>query len=227
MFDKTEILVPLDKYEKEVLQYEQGDMTPGKIIFYGSSAFTRWSKKWKHSSLAEDIRAKDGSEIALNHGIGGSTVEEQLYYYQRLVKAFKPKALVFCGLINDYASGYGTDEIIFMFKRLIEYARTDIPGIKFYLCDIHLTAHHIGEKNTPWCNYRDTINDFVRKYCVEHNDCTHLPTVESHLFFDSPEKAGNYDNVRTDIFIKDKIHFTQEGYNLFGKFFRTALDDIL
>ena len=36
-----------------------------------------------------------------------------------------------------------------------------------------------------------------------------------------------YDQLRTDIYIEDKMHFNQEGYDLCAQFFREQLDDIL
>ena len=60
------------------------------ILFYGSSGFTHWSPKYGFRPLEEDIRMKDGSPAAVNHGFGGATVEEGLYYYHRMVKPWEP-----------------------------------------------------------------------------------------------------------------------------------------
>lgn len=105
----------------------------GLILFYGSSSFTRWKPYWKHRPLEEDIRMKDGSRAAVNHGFGTSTSEELLYYYPRLVKPWNPRALVVYCHGNDLAAGYSAQEIMFLQSRLLEWARKDFPGIRFYL----------------------------------------------------------------------------------------------
>ena len=66
--------VPLKRLEKSIVEFEQKPIETGKILFYGSSGFTRWKPKYNHRPLEEDIRRKDGSPAAVNHGFGG--VEE-------------------------------------------------------------------------------------------------------------------------------------------------------
>ena len=68
----------LKKFENVVREYEEQPIEKGMILFYGSSAFTRWSTIYGNRPLEEDIRMKDGSPAAVNHGFGGSTVEEGL-----------------------------------------------------------------------------------------------------------------------------------------------------
>ena len=72
--------------KKYVLEYEKEEIEKGLIMFYGDSSFTRWSANWGHRPLEEDIRMKDGSKAVVNHGLGTSTAEEQLYFYNRIVR---------------------------------------------------------------------------------------------------------------------------------------------
>lgn len=216
--------VKLDEYEGYVKALEQGPIEEGKIMFYGSSLLTRWSEKWKHTNLEDDIRAKDGSKIAVNHGFGGSCVEEQLYYYNRLVKPWKPKALVFSGFLNDSWRGYTVPEIIFLFNRLFDYARHDMPGIHLYLTDIHPCEKHIGKPVTYWTHYHNELQAYVEEYCRKHEDTTLISWLQCPYFFENPEDIGQWDKMRTDFFVEDGVHYTQEGYDLTKKFLLEALE---
>ena len=208
------------RLEKEVIAYEEQEIETGKIIFYGDSGFTRWKEKFGHRPMEADLKN------VINHGFGSSTAEEQLYYYERLILPWKPKAIVNMTHGNDWDAGYTAPEIIFLQSRLFEYARRDIPGIRFYVCNVrpsvknreggsHLRAHEIE------------YNELLEAYCRKHDDCTLVDHWNNPLFFVDPNRIGEYDNIREDIFIEDKIHYNQTGYDLYAEFYREILKDEL
>ena len=45
--------------------------------------------------------------------------------------------------------------------------------------------------------------------------------------FETPEDVGNYKKVREDIFVKDKVHPNQAGYDILKEVFIQALDELL
>ena len=225
--NRPEIKVKIDRYEKDVLEYEKAPAKPGKIIFYGSSGFTRWKASYGNRPLEECIIGKDGKPAAINHGIGGSTVEDILYYYPRLVKAWKPRALVITSYINDYACGYSPEEIMFLLARLLADARTDMPGIKLYLTDVRPNAKHNDGYDKEWDDFTRTTNRLLKEYCAAHEDTALIELSKEALYYKNKEDIGNYFKTNDDIFIEDKIHFTPEGYDLFAEAFNRALADIL
>lgn len=222
-----EIKVQLDRFENEVKEYEKQPIEMGKIMFLGSSGFTRWSTKFGNIPLEECVVAKDGSKVAQNRGVGGSTMEEILYYYPRLVRPYKPKALIVSSCINDRPCGYTPDEMVSMLARLFAYARVDMPGIKLYVTDVRPNAKHIGVYDETWDNYTKGTNEALRKYCENHDDVTFIELSKEPMYYNNAEDVGNYFKVRRDIFIDDLMHFTPEGYRLFTDAFKRILDDIL
>lgn len=214
--------------KKYVLEYEKEEIQKGLIMFYGDSFFTRWSSQWGglQRSLEEDIRMKDGSRAIINHGFGTSTAEEQLYFYHRLVKPWEPRALVLHAHGNDAGFNYSPEEILFLQSRLIEYARYDMPGIRFYLCDVAPKKLTINDKGF-YHYHSQQYNQLLEEYCARHDDCTYVCHTSSALFYNEPSDVGSYDTIRTDIFVEDQIHFNQKGYELYKEFFLQVLDDIL
>lgn len=212
--------------KKYVLEYEKEEIEKGLIMFYGDSSFTRWSANWGHRPLEEDIRMKDGSKAVVNHGFGTSTAEEQLYFYNRMVRPWEPRALVVQTHGNDTDLNYSPEEIIFLQSRLLEYARCDMPGIKFYLCDVRPVQKTMDDKGTFY--YHEVqYNELLKDYCAKHDDCTYVCHTESPLFYNDPADVGGYDKIRTDIFVEDQVHYNQKGYDLYREFFLQVLDDIL
>ena len=198
----------------------------GLILFYSSSNMTRWSARWHHRPLEEDIRMKDGSRAAVNHGFGTSTAEEQLYYYDRCVRPWAPRALILGGMVgNDYAAGYTASEIIGLQARIFEYARKDFPGIKLYMYKRLPTIK--ASTPTPAKRSFDKEYDLLQKaYCDSHDDVTFLDVGKFPAFFQEGH-VGDYNYPREELFVEDGMHFNQQGYDVYRDFFLQALDDIL
>ena len=216
--------VALTRLEKSVLAYEAQPIEKGRIMFYGSSGFTRWGTKWNHRPLEEDILCKDGSPAAVNHGFGSSTAEELLYYYPRLVKPWAPRALVVSIIHNDHGFGYTPEEIVTNLSKLFAYARTDFPGIRLYVCD----ARHTLKWRTPeYFAYCAAFRRLLEEYCERHEDTTLICHADDPIWYQTPEDVGDRQKVREDIFVEDQVHFNQKGYDLYRTFMLRQLDDIL
>ena len=223
MFD---VNVDLTRLEESIVKFEQKEIQTGKIMFYGNSGFTRWkTEKWGHRPLEEDIRMKDGSSAAINHGFGTSTTEEQLYYYRRAVLPWKPRALVLLSYANNSTQGYSPSEMISLLARLCDYARHDIPGIKFYLCNVRPLLSYVG--NPAAILRAEEYNFLLEAYCKKHDDCIYVDHTKFPLFYNTPEDAGGYENLREELFVEDKVHYNQKGYDVYKKFFLEILDEIL
>ena len=219
-----DVRIKLDRLEKTVVGYENSPVQEGLIMFYGDSAFTRWK------TMEQDIRHKDGSQAVVNHGFGGSTSEELLYYYDRLVKPWKPQTLVVNAFSNDRDVAYTPDEIMTLQARLLEWARKDFPGIRFYLCEVRPLQLGIAEKavwHLQWQRHQLDYNKLLAQYCAEHEDCTLVSYINHPLFFDNPENIGDYYKIRTDVFLSDQVHYNETGYEMFKEFWLEQLDDIL
>ncbi|MBQ8359327.1 MAG: hypothetical protein IJX37_05380 [Oscillospiraceae bacterium] len=229
MFD---IQPNLKSLEKEIVAYEQGPIEKGKILFYGHSLFTRWgSPKWGYRRMDEDIRMKDGSLAVVNHGFGTSTSEELLYYYPRMVRPWEPRALVIATYANDCMYGYSPEDVMTNIAKLCAWARTDFPGIKLFLVEAHPCPNGKDAKiQDIWNNgkiKREKYNEMLHIYAQTHEDTKVIELWNCPELFETPEDVGNFRRVRDDIYVDDKVHPNQEGYNILGPIFRKALDELL
>ena len=215
----------LRRLESRIEKMEQKPVEKGMILFYGSSAFTRWSTKYGHRPLEEDIRMKDGSVAAVNNGFGGSTIEEGLYYYDRAVRPWQPRAIVLRFFPNDLSFGYTPAEILALLAQFCNWARADFPGVKLYICDA--MPHKRTANNGTWRCFANQFNRLVQEYCDENQDCTCVSQSRWPGFYNDPADAGDYTKIRMDIWVEDEVHMTQEGYDMYRDLFLDALDDIL
>ena len=212
------------QFEKDVCYAEAKGSETGRIVFVGNSGFTRWDPMYGMKAMEDQIRKKDGSPAVWNHGIGGSTTEDQLYYYDRLIKNYRPRALVLLSHGNNKSYGYSPEEAIFLLTRLCAYARTDFPGIWLYVCTSRPT--YAGRTNPAWLEYARKYDQLLEEYAAGHADVTVLRfSDEPRLFEDG--HAGDYTKARKDLCIEDMIHSNQAGFDILADFFTKALDELL
>ena len=198
----------------------------GLIMLYGPSNFTRWSnKKWGMVPAEEAIRMKDGSSAVVNHGFGTSTTEEQLYYYPRCVRPWAPRAMVTVSLGNDLSAGYTVDEVLSLFARLMQYARTDFPGIKLYTYNRLPNIRTRDAKPERFAQYME-YNQKIKAYCDEHDDVTLIDFTKFPSLFQEGH-VGDYAYPREELYVEDGTHFNQAGYDVYRDIFLEVLDDIL
>ena len=198
--------------EKQVCDYEAENAEPGQIVFYGPSNFTRWSTKYGMTPLREVLLGASGKPCCVNRGFGSTCPEHHLYYYHRMVKPLAPKILVyFPGIGNGLGFGYTIEEQWEMAQRVMVYAKTDFPDLKICLLGLNLykaskgSRYEISKKFDSW----------LREFAEEMPDCRYISTSDYVPLH------------RDDIYVEDNVHYNQEGYRIYGDFFKEALKDEL
>ena len=202
-----------ESMEDEVLEYEKEKIEKGKIVFYGSSTFTRWSARFGMRPLSESLIGKSGASCVINRGFGSSCAEHQLYYYPRLIRPLEPSAFVYIPFGNYSSFGYSVEENWELAQRVLAYAKTDFPDIKIYLCPTNPVNKELsitGQKNI------EKSISYMKAYC-DANSFASLVDISWHKEF----------NTRKDIFVSDNVHLNQTGYDMYEEIMRKALSDEL
>ena len=214
----------LDKFEPRALVYESVPVKEGLIMFYGDSYFTRWCNDYQNDNMEDVILSKDGSQAVINHGLGGACFDQLLYYYPRMVRAYKPKYLVLKSYGNDHYYGYTTNEILMLMARICQYARLD--GVE-HIYIIKPMPSFKGKDNVSGLRHMNNFWQGLKRYADEYDDVTILYPETIKEFYETPDDVGDFSKLREDIFIEDKVHLNAEGYKYYAEFYREALKDIL
>jgi hypothetical protein len=199
-----------DSMEQAVQTYEKEPTVTDQIVFYGPSYFTRWAPKYGMRPLREDIVGASGAPCVINRGFGSSCPEHQLYYYARLIHPLAPRVLVYHSHGNSASFGYTLEEEWELAQRVIVWTMTDFPDTRIYLVGVNPCKN----MDEAYGRTRETYNGWLRAFAETHENC----------FFIDPVTYPPL--LRQDIYT-DQVHFNQEGYDLFGEFFREALKDEL
>ncbi len=194
-----------DRYKDEIIEYEKKDsvegIKTGKILFAGSSSF----RKWKN--IEKDLFPFP----VLNRGFGGSTMSELDYYFFRIVKPYKPSAIVIYEGDNDVLAPFLTPEVILKsFKIFTELAKQYLPGTKIFFVSIKPSPSRI-----KYLKKMQKTNSLILNFCNSDRTLYYID-ITKPMF----NAKGN---IREDIFRKDRLHMNEKGYKIWAEIIKEAL----
>jgi len=202
--------IDLHRYKAQIIEIEEilqlRKPVENGILFYGSSTMANWR--------ANDMCYKQMAPLPItNTGFGGSTAEEALYYYHKLVLPVRPSVIVYYEGANDLMNNYSPTEVIETTHRVFEWARQDFPGIKFLIMPIKLSPaiQHILYPGTR-------CNELFADYAKQHDD-TYMLDLNSFMY----DKDGK---LRTDTYVEDMLHHTEKGYEELASYVKPVLEEI-
>lgn len=195
------------KWKKSIASLEEKNSTDlqGRIIFIGSSSI----RKWK--SLETDMAPLE----VINMGFGGCTVNDCVYYADRLVVPYKPEAVVFYAGTNDIAFGYSPSVVYARSVDFVNYIHEALPDTPIY----YIEQTRQPKRNKYWKKMKQ-LNSKMKKYADTDPLVTYIET-RSTL-------NTKKDKARSKYFVKDKLHFSKKGYDVWASVIRPVLyEDLL
>ena len=191
----------VNPFEKEIIAFAKSDsmVSPlqGKIVFVGSSSFTKW----------KDINQYFPGYAIINRGFGGSTLPDVIQYANETIIKYKPKqVIIYCGE-NDIASN-----------------DTITPAIvyKRFLILFNIIRSQLGHKtNIVFISLKPSILRWhLEAKMVQTNVLisAFLAKQSNTQFIDIHTPMLQYDGtVMKDIFIADHLHMNEKGYAIWQK----------
>jgi lysophospholipase L1-like esterase len=183
------------RWEPNIAKLEQQDAqnkpASGGVMFLGSSTIVRWK------TLASDFpEAKP-----INHGFGGSDICDSTYYADRIIFPLAPKTIFLRAGTNDIHGGKNAEQVFQDYKDFVAKVRTKLPDT---------TIVFIGLCPAPsrWKDRDETrkLNQLVETYTKETPGLQYIESYDLSL-----DANGN---AREELFVKDRLHFNDEGYKL-------------
>ena len=185
----------MTRYAETIEAYEQLPVETGKVLLYGSSFF----RNWGYDRAKEQWKRYAGLDV-VNHGFGGATVDELLYYYDRMVRPYQPTAVVLRPGHNDLTRGLTPEQAWFLTERLIAWLRTDWPELPIVILQVFDTKkYHNAQRIAQNAAYNQLMRDFAAANAG-------VSTVDLDPFFH--DENGEL----RDIFVEDGLHLTDPGY---------------
>ncbi len=184
------------RYEKAIVAFEEQDEaapTPEQaIVAVGSSSMRGW-----HKHIAEDL----APHVIIPRGFGGSNMHDVLYYTDRVVTKYNPKAVLLYEGDNDVASGVSAELVRSAYISFFEEVWKANPKTRIYVLSI---------KPSPsrWKHWPEMkrANELLMKECKRDKRLIYIDVATPMLAENGEPKA--------DIFLNDDLHMNRKGYEI-------------
>jgi lysophospholipase L1-like esterase len=181
------------KWLKEVVAYEAADEKSaprkGGIVFIGSSSIRMWK------TLKKDFPQHN----VIGRGIGGSQIEDSIFYADRLIFPYEPRMVVLYAGGNDINAGKTADRVVADFEAFVAKVRAKLPKTEI--------AYISVAGNPKRWKQVETVKEVNRR--IEE-----ITKKEKGLkFIDVFSKMMGPDGTpKPDIFVTDNLHMNEKGY---------------
>ena len=180
--------------ERLEIQIQKLEYNP-KLIFYGSSTFTSWSK----------CRTIFKEYNPLNLGFGGATLAACTWYFDRVFENIKEiDAIVIYAGDNDLGDGRHPEEVVLFLENLLLKIREKYGNVKCTWLSIKPSSARIELLES--IHY---TNKSVKKL-MSKDDNFYFVDIYHALLDENGKPDGKYFN-------EDGLHFNKKGYKLLTK----------
>jgi lysophospholipase L1-like esterase len=201
--------LPIDplRFTDEIRAFEAADrlsMPPaGGVVLTGSSSIRRWQ------SIKEDLAPL----TVVPRGFGGSTMADLLYYLDRIVLPYKPRAVVLYEGDNDTGRFVVPPvKIVRQFEKIVERIHTELPATRIYVLSVKPSLARVG----VWDKAVET-NSLLKEVVAQDSRLRYVDVATPLL-----DESGK---VMIDVFIDDGLHLNKKGTEIWATTIREALEE--
>jgi lysophospholipase L1-like esterase len=193
------------RFESSIKAFERADEknppAPDGIVVVGSSSIVKW-----RPTIQKDLAPLK----VIPRGFGGSTMNDALYYVDRIVNKYRPRAVVVYEGDNDIAAGISPQKISDTFTAFVAAIHKKLPETHIYLISIKPSP----SRKSLWPKSVEA-NNLMHATCDADKTLTYVSIVEP--MFDAGGK------VKSDLFNLDRLHMNAKGYALWRSILRPLL----
>lgn len=190
------------KHEIDALLAQDAIQPPPEhaVLFVGSSSIRLWT------SLAEDFP----NIAVINHGFGGSELADSVYYADKIVIPYNPRAVVIYAGDNDLNAGKSPEQVAADFAAFRTKLHATLPATQLFYLSVKLCA----SRAQVYAQVRKA-NKLIAADCAAHAHCAFVDVATPLLDADGKP--------RPELFRPDQLHLSPAGYTIW----KTVLSPLL
>ncbi len=160
------------------------------VLFMGSSSIRMWDLKKYFTDLP-----------VINRGFGGSCLSESTYYAGQIAAPYNPRLIVLYSGENDIADTKTPEEVRADFETFMAAISEKLPGVPV----IYISLKPSLARWALWPEMR-AANRLLKASCGRRTNCRFVDVAKAML--------GEDGKPRNELFQKDGLHMTDQGYRL-------------
>lgn len=165
------------------------------ILFTGSSSIRKW----------DDLEYVFAKYHALNRGVGGTVINDIIFYADDLIFAYHPRQIILYVGENDLTDEKTTaDSVLNRFTRLFKKIRTKLPGVP-----IAYIAMKPSPSRDKFKEKAMAANLLIKNYLGQQRSTSFIDIY--------PLMLTKTDESRPELFVKDMLHMNPLGYAIWEK----------
>lgn len=192
------------RFEKDIQAFEaESKVVPppqGAIVGIGSSSMRMWT------AIQEDLAPL----MIIHRGFGGSMMNDALYFADRIVLPYRPRAVLLYEGDNDAAIGIPPEKIRETFDAFVTKIHQALPNTRIYVIAIKPSILRWNIWGTM-----QRANELLKAACDADTLLTFIDIATPMLDEKQEPKSG--------IFLGDNLHMNEKGYKIWKETIRPVL----
>ncbi len=182
------------KWEKDIQKFEALDRKqmpePGGVVFVGSSSIRMWDT------------ARFFPEMnVINRGFGGSEVHDSVAFADRIVTKYKPRVVLLYAGDNDIARGKTAEQVHDDVMKFVDKVRRKLPDVKIGYIAIKPSISRWGLSGQM-----AEANRMIAESLAKGEGLVYVDIWTPMI--------GDDGTPRRELFVKDGLHLSEAGYEL-------------
>ncbi|MBS1795186.1 MAG: hypothetical protein JSS81_15110 [Acidobacteria bacterium] len=161
------------------------------VLFVGSSSIRMWT----------NLRESFPRLPVINRGFGGSRLADVVYYFDRIVTPYAPKAIVLYAGDNDINDGIAPEKVLEDYRAFAALVRAKLPKARLF---------YIALKPSPsrWklAEPMRRANELIKAEIAGRKRAKFVDVWSAML-----DALGE---PRPELFLDDKLHMNEQGYQI-------------
>ena len=183
------------RWEKAIAEYEAKDRTrpppKGGVLFIGSSTIRLWK------TLEKDFP----DHRVINRGFGGSQIADSTHFAERIIFPYEPRMIVLRAGGNDLHAGKSPEHVFADYRAFVDKVHSRLPNARIVYISTNPTPARWTERDAT-----KTLNALIEQYTRQRPYLKYVETYDMAL--------GSDGRPLPDLFVRDRLHFSPEGYRL-------------
>ena len=192
------------RWEAAIEKFEAADKqsppAPGGALFIGSSSIRMWD-------LAKHFPAEKN---AINRGFGGSHMADSTHYAERIAIAYQPRVIFIYAGDNDIKGGKTPQRVLSDYRAFVKKVHAELPKTRIVYIAIKPSI-------ARW-----NLVDKMRQANALIREETAGDKRLAFIDIDTP-MLGDDGKPREELFIKDGLHLSEAGYEIWSDLVRPHL----